>query len=153
MASSILDFQRYRALSELPKGRIDAYENKERGNILIKLEQNSRKVEDRLRHKYVIPFPERHSTIDGWIVALTDPWLLNQIGYDAQENDPLPDRIALLEKQANDELSDAADPMSNKWNLPRKDGKDPTGIVKGAPRASSERGPYPMIRRIGRAPQ
>jgi hypothetical protein len=153
MALVYLDLQRYRSLSELPKGRIDAFEKKEPGNILVKLEQNSRKVEDRLRHKYVIPFPERHSTIDGWIVALTDPWLLNQIGYDAQEGDPLPDRVDKLETQANAELTDATDPASNKWNLPRRDGKDPTGIGKGAPRASSERGPYPMIRRMGRAPQ
>jgi hypothetical protein len=151
MPVSYLDVQRYRTLSELPKGRIDAYEARNEGVIVAKLEQNSRKVEDRLRHKYTIPFPERNITIQGWIVALTDPWLLGQIGYDAQENDPLPGRIEKLEEKAEAELTAATDPASNQWNLPRTDGKDPTAISKGAPNAYSENSPYTWIRRQGRA--
>lgn len=153
MALSYVDFQRYRSRSALPKGRIDAFEVRHPGDVLTELEQNSRVVEDRLRHKYRIPFPERHSTIEMWVVRLTDPWLLNKLGYDAQENDALPERVDKLEIQTHAELTDATDPASNNWNLPLKDGKDPTAISKGAPRASSERGPYPMIRRMGRAPQ
>jgi hypothetical protein len=153
MAVSYIEFQRYRTLSELPKGRIDTFEKREPGIILAKLEQNSRLVEDRLRHKYTIPFPERHSTIEGWIVGLTDPWLLNQIGYDSQDNDPIPGRIDKLETKVHEDLTDATDPASNKWNLPRKDGKDPTAISKGAPRAYSENSPYTWIRRQGRARQ
>jgi hypothetical protein len=146
MATQYLECERYAALSEIQKERVTAFVSRRGADVNSKLELLSRFIEDKLRHRYAIPFPERHSTIEGWLVALVDPWALNQIGYDGRDDDPGPARIAKLEEAAKAEISAAGDPNSQQViNLPTRDGKDSSASTKGAPKAYSEPSPYTWI--------
>ena len=140
MAESYVSAQRFRTLTVIPLTRLDVLEREHAGWLEANLEQRSRQIEDRLRHKYAIPFPSRHATVEGWIVALVQLDALVRIGV--EPSDLL---FATVEKKAElteAQLNDASDPESARWNLPLRDSRDASGIVKGGPKSYSESSPY-----------
>lgn|SRR5512133_900986 len=99
-----------------------------------------RNIEDRLRHKYAIPFPPSHPTIEGWIVSIVQPKAALKVGIDP--GDPGYVEMVRLSTEVNLELTDASDMQSSRWNLPRISAQDPSAIAKGEPFGYSEASPY-----------
>lgn len=149
MALSYVDLSRFRALSVLDSARVDDLEARRPGFVLAQCELRSRDVEDKLRLRYRIPFPERHSTIERWIVWLVNVEVAFAIGFDNIDTG-----VELLREaatKAETEIAAAANPAIPAINLPLVDRTDASAISKGGPRGYSESSPYTWISRQGRA--
>lgn len=143
MADIYLTVQRFRAATVLRDVQLSELERNYPEFLTTNIELISREIEERLRHKYAIPFPERHATIEKWIIGLLQPLAAAKIGI--EPNDSI---VNLIEKRADlveEQLKDAAavnSPNATNWNLPIKDAKDQSGIVKGGPFGYGEHSPY-----------
>jgi hypothetical protein len=120
--------------------RVDELIQKNANYLLANLEQVSRSIEDRLRHKYVIPFPAGHATIEGWVIAIVQTRALLRAGIDP--SDQSYSEVVKLAEQADTQITEASDPQSAKWNLPLITATDGSAISKGAPFGYSESSPY-----------
>ena len=138
-----LTLELYRDLTVLDEVRIDALYQRRPTFFARNFEMVSRQLEDRLRHKYNVPFPENHSTIQGWIVALVDPVAAIKVGL--TPTDELFGMVRERAATAETQITDASNPQSANWNLPLKGSEDASAISKGGPFGYAEASPYDCI--------
>lgn len=140
MASSYVTTQRFLLLTIIVEERVAELRDRSPGFLEAILEQVSRTVEDRLRHKYAVPFPPNHSTIEGWIVAIVQSRVAIKIGVDP--SDPMYAEIVRVAQEAHAEIADASNLQSSGWNLPLLSAQDSSAISKGGPFGYAESSPY-----------
>jgi len=138
--AALVTFARFRQLTLLPSSRVDELERVSPGFVDGHLELRSRALEDRLRHKYAIPLPTGHATIDGWIVAEVQRFAAVKIGIDP--SDLLFEEIRAAAELAEEQIKDASDPKSERWNIPLVTARDGSAIAKNAPLGYSEASPW-----------
>lgn len=133
----------YRDLSVLDSDRIDELHARRPTFFDRNFWSVSRQIEDRLRHKYAVPFPLDHATIQAWITAIVDLPASARIGVA-----PTDDLFATVMARATAveaQLVTASDLQSATVNLPLKDATDPSAISKGAPFGYAEASPYDCL--------
>jgi hypothetical protein len=138
--SYIIDVPRFTTLTIIKPWRLVELEKHHPGFLAAHLEQETASIEDQLRHRYVVPFPARHKTIEKWVTAIVQRDALLEIGVEG--NDTLWVEVVARAELAEKQIAEAADTQSAKWNLPLRDGKDATGIAKGGPLGYAETSPF-----------
>ena len=135
-----LTVERFNDLSVLAEERVQELCTRRPAFLDTQFDVALRSIEDRLRHKYVVPFPPAHPTIEGWIVSIVQPKAALKVGIDP--GDPGYVEMVRLSTEVNLELTDASDMQSSRWNLPRIPAQDASAIAKGEPFGYSEASPY-----------
>jgi hypothetical protein len=140
MSDPYLTVDRFIDLTDLSEQSVRELADINPNYLPANIDQSLRSIEDRLRHKYAIPFPPNHATIEGWIVCIVQSRAINRIG--TLPNDQTPERIFKLAEQTDADIKEASNPQSANWNLPLITATDASGIVKGAPFGYAESSPY-----------
>lgn len=140
MASSYVTTQRFILLTTIVEERIAELRARSPGYLEAILEAESRNLEDSLRHRYAIPFPSNHPTIEKWIVLLVQPEVALKAGYDP--NDVAYQGFVRLYDVAREQIAMAAKPESTGVSLPLVSAQDSSAISKGGPFGYAESSPY-----------
>lgn len=140
MASGYVTVKRFELVTDLVEERVMELRARSPGYLEAALEQVARTIEDRLRHKYTIPFPPEHPTIERWIVTIVQSRAAIKIGIDPA--DPMYAEIVRLAQETHAEIAEASNLQSSGWNLPLISAQDSSAISKGAPFGYAESNPY-----------
>jgi hypothetical protein len=99
------------------------------------------KINSRLRKRYLTPFADpTPEVVNGWLVAVVTPSLYKRRGVDPSDAQ----LASILEdaKQADAEMTEAANSQDGLFDLPLRQDLTVTGIQQGGPMAYSEVSPY-----------
>jgi len=140
MAEGYVTADRFIDLTVLAEERVAELNVRNPNYLPANIEHVLRTIEDRLRHKYAIPFPPAHPTIEGWIVCIVQARAALRVGIDP--GDPGYAECVRLAEQADTQIAEASKPESAAWNIPLISATDGSAISKGAPFGYAEASPY-----------
>lgn len=140
--TAYITIDRFKLLSTIPGGFVDAVELVTPGFTAAQLEYWSRWIDAQLAKRYRTPFSAPIPiAIEGWLTRIVTPRIWSKRGVDPTDEQWL--EVKADDEAARTEVKEASDGQLGLYDLPLNDGADSaSGIARGMPLVYSEASPY-----------
>lgn len=146
MPQEVIDF---RTRTIMPEQDVDQLWAERPGYLEAAVAGALADITARLRKRYKTPFTDvngvnpRPEIVVVWQTKIVTPEAYRARGYNPQ--DPTMEWSEKDRDRAYEQIKEAADAEGGLYDIPLRESVDTSGIVKGAPQASSEASPYDWI--------
>ena len=138
---SYLDLAGFRARTIMPSPDVDEVEAVEPGFILQALASRTAWINSQLDRRYITPFTAPYpETVLDWLTRLVTPLAYNKRGIN--RSDSQFEEIKEQAKSVGDEIADAANSATGRFDLPLRSDTETSGVTRGGPLVYSEASPY-----------
>jgi len=139
--AAYLDTDEFKLRTIIAGSFIDDLESSQPGWVDQQLESMSRRVDSRLRKRYVVPFATAPESVKLWVTQLATMRVFMRI-YRAPTEQQQWVSVQEDYENAMAELKEAADSQNGLYDLPITDAADASAITKAQTAAYSEQSPY-----------
>lgn len=141
MGFSYLDLAGFRSRTIMPSPDVDEVELVEPGFITRALEARSAWINAQLDRRYVTPFAAPYpETVLDWLTRLVTPLVYNKRGIN--RSDSQFEEIKEQAKTVGEELADAANSATGRFDLPLRSDTEVSAVARGGPLVYAEASPY-----------